>query len=399
MRDTTVNFPIKDSADKYTADRSILAPSGRDRQSDFENAKRWIWPGVVIAALWFILIDQLRLEWTVNTQYSYGWVMPILVAGLLLRRRTNGLPQSLVTSVTGQSNASEVRLVAFLILPCRVVLEANPDWATPKWLLAFSIIALTLLIVLRSEGPTRMLYFAFPICFMLVAVPWPLGLENPVIQGLTRANVSATIEVLSWFGIPATQHGNTVEIAAGIVGVNEACSGIRSFHSSIMEALFLGEFFLLRFGWRLLLVPIGLLTAFVFNVCRTTLLTGLAAHKGIGAISKYHDETGMTILLACTAVMWGIAWLIHRREKDPERRRGKNSRRPATAGAEIDSVSVRSFPAPHFQSLRGLCVALLVWLLLVELGCEAWYRAHEMRAGQGAEWTLNWPPQGLGFRE
>lgn len=407
MRDTIVNDPIKNPANSAKdAERPALVRSGSDEQSDSGKAKRWVWPAVVIAALWFILIDQLRLEWTINTQYNYGWVMPILAAGLLLRRRSEGLPQSLATGAIGQNYATVLQLVrflsaicAFLILPCRLVLEANPDWATPKWLLAGSVIALTLLIVLRSEGPVRMLHFAFPICFMLVAVPWPPSLENPVIQGLTRANVGATIEVLSWFGIPAAQHGNTVEIAAGIVGVDEACSGIRSFHSSIMMVLFLGEFFLLRLGWRLLLVPVGLLTAFGFNVCRTALLTGLAAHKGIAAIGKYHDEAGLTILLACTAVMWVIVWLIHRREKGQARRRGDGGWQPAAAGAQISSVSTRSSSVSYFQSVRRLCVVLLVWLVIVELGCEAWYRAHEIHAGQGPDWTLSWPPREPGFHE
>ena len=407
MRDTVVNDPIKDPANvAKDAERPALVRSDSDEQLDSGKAKRWVWPAVVIAALWFILIDQLRLEWTINAQYSYGWVMPILAAGLLLRRRSNGLPQPLVTPAIGRGCATARRLFpflfticAFLVLPCRLLLEANPDWATPKWLLAGSVIALTLLIVLRYEGRTRMLHVAFPIAFMLVAVPWPPGLENPVIQGLTRANVGATIEVLSWLGIPAAQHGNTVEIAVGIVGVDQACSGIRSFHSSIMMVLFLGEFFLLRFGWRLLLVPLGLLTAFGFNVCRTILLTGLAAHKGIAAIGKYHDEAGLTILLACTAVMWVIAWLLHRRKKGQARRRGDSGCQPTAGGAQLGSVSTRSFPVPHFQSVRRLCVVLLVWLVMVELGCEAWYRAHEIRTGQGQDWTVNWPPREPGFRE
>lgn len=408
MSDTTVNLRIKDPAHAAKdAERPAFVQSGCGEKPDSGKAKRWVWPAAAIVALWFILINQLRLEWTINTQYSYGWVMPILAAGLLLRR-SSGLPQSVVTRAIGRSYATAVQLVpflfavcAFLILPYRFVLEANPDWATPKWLLAGSVVSLTLIIILRAEGPTRMLHFAFPIAFMLVAVPWPPGLENPVIQGLTRLDVRATIEILSWLGIPATPHGNTVEIAVGIVGVDEACSGIRSFHSSIMMALFLGEFLLLRFGWRLLLLPIGLLTAFGFNVCRTTLLTGLAAHKGIAAIGEYHDEAGLTILMACTAVMWVIAWLLHRREKAQARRHDDSTLKLTAARAEeeIGSASVLNCPVPHFQLLRGLCVALIAWLVIVELGCEAWYRAHEIHSGKGPDWTLNWPPQEPGFRE
>src|SRR5580658_5268734 len=36
--------------------------------------------------LWFRLIRNLAVEWTTNPQYSYGWVVPFLCLGLLLRR-------------------------------------------------------------------------------------------------------------------------------------------------------------------------------------------------------------------------------------------------------------------------------------------------------------------------
>src|SRR4051812_41539110 len=36
--------------------------------------------------LWSILINQLRGEWELNPQYSYGWVVPFLCFGLLVRR-------------------------------------------------------------------------------------------------------------------------------------------------------------------------------------------------------------------------------------------------------------------------------------------------------------------------
>ena len=35
-----------------------------------------------LGCLWFRLINNLRLEWATNPQYSYGWVVPILCLGL-----------------------------------------------------------------------------------------------------------------------------------------------------------------------------------------------------------------------------------------------------------------------------------------------------------------------------
>ena len=51
------------------------------------------------------------------------------------------------------------------------------------------------------------------------------------------------VEVLGWTGIPAIQHGNLIEVGTGTVGVSEACSGIRSFQTSLMISLFFGEFY------------------------------------------------------------------------------------------------------------------------------------------------------------
>ncbi len=43
----------------------------------------WLLP---LAWLWFVLINDLRVEWTVNPQYSYGWAVPFLCAFLVWQR-------------------------------------------------------------------------------------------------------------------------------------------------------------------------------------------------------------------------------------------------------------------------------------------------------------------------
>src|SRR5471030_2505640 len=47
---------------------------------------KWALLVLPLGYLWFHLIDNLRLEWSSNPQYSYGLVVPLLVIGLLLRR-------------------------------------------------------------------------------------------------------------------------------------------------------------------------------------------------------------------------------------------------------------------------------------------------------------------------
>jgi len=108
------------------------------------------------------------------------------------------------------------------------------------------------------------------------------------------------------------QHGNVIEVSTGVVGIDDACSGIRSLQSSLMISLFFGEFYRMKWFRRALLVPVSFILAILFNICRTSFLTLIAARKGVDAISRYHDEAGLSILLACTAAMWGWRGLLEK---------------------------------------------------------------------------------------
>lgn len=103
-----------------------------------------------------------------------------------------------------------------------------------------------------------------------MAVPWPSVLEDPLIQGLTRADAGATAELIGWFGVPAMAHGNVIEVATGQVGIEDACSGIRSFQATLMIALFLGEFYSLCAWRRVIFVVAGFALSMQF--CATTVV-------------------------------------------------------------------------------------------------------------------------------
>ena len=45
------------------------------------------WPVfAVLGALWFFAVRQLRFDWTINPQYTYGWTVPFLSAYLFAER-------------------------------------------------------------------------------------------------------------------------------------------------------------------------------------------------------------------------------------------------------------------------------------------------------------------------
>jgi len=333
--------------------------------------------------IWFHLINNLRLEWSTNPQYSYGWVVPFLCLTLLLRR-WQAAPE--VKNHTTELPARKLTILAFILLaslylPTRLLEEATPEWRPIQFSFCIEAIGLTLCAIYLSLGRGRLMQTAFPICFFFVAVPWPTLIEQPVIQSLTRMNSSIVVELVGWVGVPALQHGNIIEVGTGSVGVTEACSGIRSFQTSLMLSLFFGEFFGLGIFRRLMLVPAGSILAMAFNVCRVFFLTMVAAKKGVAATAEYHDPAGLMITLVCTAGLWGLALLFKRFEPQLQSCQ-------LTATTEDRPVNKLRFASSTFQRFG---IALLLWLVAVEVGTELWYRGLESHLAKSPQWSVSFP--------
>jgi exosortase/archaeosortase family protein len=151
------------------------------------------------------------------------------------------------------------------------------------------------------------------------------------------------------------------------------------------------------FGWgrRLLLIPISLALAMVLNLCRASLLTWIAAKKGVAAIAQYHDEAGLTILLVCTAILWGIAWLFNRWNASSLAKR--ESQKAAGTGG-LDPVGEEA-GKQIWRRVNRLGLILIIWLVIVESGVELWYQVRESRIKPGPMWTVNFPVTNPTFKD
>jgi exosortase/archaeosortase family protein len=185
-----------------------------------------------------------------------------------------------------------------------------------------------------------------------------------------------------------------IEVATGMVGIDEACSGIRSFQSSLMISLFFGEFYALSRSRRWLLVLAGFVFSMAFNVGRMFILTLVAAKKGVPAISQYHDPAGVTIAITCTLALWGLAVLL-KKQKAENKNEFQLSPLAAPKSDEGESrqsgAEAEAFPISAFKNVRGLAISLLIWLVLVEAGVQLWYRHLESQLKPGPTWSVNFP--------
>ncbi|MEO6872353.1 MAG: exosortase/archaeosortase family protein [Chthoniobacterales bacterium] len=328
--------------------------------------------GLAFGFLWLEIIHQLGSEWSLNPQYGYGWTVPFLAA-FLLWQRWSARPDSSAPDFPGLTICLTV-IAALILFPARLVAVANPDWRLLDWIMALAVVAISLGGIYLTGGVGWLRHFAFPILFFLVAVPWPVQLEQLVVQHLMRADAAITIGLLNFIGTLALQHGNVIELSTGQVGIDDACTGVRSLQATFMVALFLGAFYRMTPRRRVLLVVAGACLAFVCNIGRTFLLCEVAANDGIAAIQRWHDPAGFTILGICLFVLWGMSlWL--QPKAAPSRRR---------------------IAAPFHLRSFGWPLALLVWLCLTESVVAFWYAPKSAETSQ--PWSVSWPTSEPGYQ-
>lgn len=332
---------------------------------------------LLFALIWFELIKQLKAEWWLNPQYNYGLVVPLL-ALYLFWKRWQSRPAPSEPASRGIATVV-ILLCAAAFCPIRFIAEANPDWRLLSWSLAFAAAAISLSILYLAGGSGWARHFAFPVLFFLVSVPWPVRIEQIVIQDLMRMVTAINVTFLQLAGVPALQHGNVIEVGAGFIGIEEACSGVRSLQATLMVSLFLGELYSFRISRRLILIAIGALLAFLCNVVRTAILVWAGTTKGTQSIETWHDPAGLTILMVCLFGLW-IASLIMMR-------RGAS----AVFAANMDQAGWQ----PHFNFALFGMVAL--WFLLVEASVQLWYRTHQNFTS--AHWAVNWPESESNYKK
>lgn len=336
----------------------------------------WKWLGsshsllvIGLAGCWFELFKLLSTDWDVDPQYNYGYLVPFLGASLLWRRWPDRPPTAPVQTPW---LLLPIALLLLLQLPLALIGEANPEWRMVYWTAGFQVTALTGCFLYRWGGLKWLWHFGPAVLFMLVAIPWPSGWESLVIQGLMRLVAGLTIDTVGWLGIPAVQHGNLIQISVGVVGIDEACSGVRSLQSALMVSLFLGE--MQRFSWwrRGLLLVSSLLLVLVANVGRTTTLVWLAAREGLPQMQVWHDTVGTAVMVIVLPSLVGLAWLMQSRSKPLE-------------ALVVDGTQSR------LTTPLWLALALLGWLLAVQVATEEWYRQHEGLLIPSPRWSVAWP--------
>lgn len=258
------------------------------------------------------LVSKAQWFWRHRPDLQFGWIV-LLLSVFLLWDQWHKRPVTVFRP--------RWPLFCFGLFGCGLLFVAQIYHAAygmmPALLMGFcaAVYAVAAANIHYVYGWKGLRFFAFPILFLAIALPMPSFIYGAVVNGLQHKVATINVEILNIVGVPARRIGSLIQLPNGTVGVDEACSGIRSLQSTIMATLFIGYLMLKNRFLQFALLTSGILLAVVGNLVRSLYLSLTANAKGVAAIAQVHDTAGWSILLFTAGGVALLAWLLAKLEK------------------------------------------------------------------------------------
>ena len=311
---------------------------------NFKNLPKTVLYAISLIALMggFVIWDQ-SYWWSSRDDYSFGYLVPLFSLYVLYDRKEiilafiSGNNQEDLLSCSPDTSvipkcADYLALIAFIAgsvlffvggLLRAATMPQNP--ATLAVSMGFSLVFLSTVFIfsktlLTDEDSTAPLkkrlaftfLFLFPALIWLISAPLVSVLETKLRVFLLTQVTIIVFTVMDTLGYVIERQGNVLLLPEGVVGVEEACSGIRSLTACLFAGSFLAAVYLKPLWKKLLLIIMAMIFAIVTNLFRSGFLTFYAYYNGsdaindhwvlplIGDIGSVHDVMGMAVLVLTT---------------------------------------------------------------------------------------------------
>jgi exosortase A len=286
----------------------------------WKQLRKFGWQGFLLVAvlvtLYAPVLVRLVRQWNNDSDYSHGFLVPFVSAYLIWQRR-----EKLAQVLRRPSNWGLVVVLFSLGLLFLGTLGAE------LFLTRVSIIGTICGLIVYFSGWGVLQAMAFPLAFLLFAVPIPVIVYNEIVfplQFIASRFATGCLEALNLF--PIMREGNVLIMPGMRLEVVEACSGIRSLMSLL--ALAAGYGYLaeksvpVRWFLFLAMVPLAIISNGT-RVMITALMTNYIGPKA--AEGFMHEFSGWVIFVVATALFLGLHSLtvaVRKRfgwmPKDPE---------------------------------------------------------------------------------
>lgn len=269
----------------------------------------FLWSPVVVVVVW--LIEKASWYWINRPDMQFGWVVPVL-AGYVLFEVWRDRPEIKTQWRGGILVGLVLGMICLFVTQIYQAAYGLTSTSMSGLGIGYIFVVFSYLAYLYGLWGVRV--FGFGFAFLLVSLPLPNSLQAGIIAVLQSFISNITVEFLLLIGIAAELQGSLIHLPKGIVGIDEACSGIRSLQSSAMVSLFIGYLSLRKWISRCALLMAGVVAAVLGNLIRVFWLSWAASTRGLDAVDITHDTAGWSILLFTIVGVGAFSWLFGRLE-------------------------------------------------------------------------------------
>ncbi|NGZ96165.1 MAG: VPLPA-CTERM-specific exosortase XrtD [Nitrospira sp. WS110] len=309
---------------------------------------------LIVALLGYMYADSLRFvvaQWG-SDDYSHGFFVPLISSFLIWQRRHRLATVGMAPSWWGP-----------VVVLVGLLLYLLGDYATLYVLLHLSLWVVIVGLTLSFIGPAAVRELAFPLSYLLAAIPLPVFLYNALSSQLQLWSSALGVGFLQLVGVTAFREGNVIDLGPVQLQVAEACSGIRYLFPLTSLALLCAYLFRDRMWKRLLLVLSALPISVLVNGFRIGIVGILVEFYGPQAAEGFlHLFEGWVLFMATLGLlvleMWALSLV-----QPPPGSTGWSSQ--FTWQEERESIPLRPSPAESASAERPMVPAYLGSLALV----------------------------------
>jgi len=273
----------------------------------------WAILAVLTTVLGYLYADSLRFlgEAWLEDNNSHGLFIPVIALYLIW------LQWQALESVEHRGSWWGLSIVAAGLF-VYVVGEFAAMYAVVHVSLWLVIVGL----LVCAIGLTGIRVLAFPLAYLLAAIPWPTFLQGELSSRLQLWSSALGVEFLHAVGVTAHREGNVIDLGPTQLQVVEACSGLRYLFP--LTALTLLAVYLYRESlWkRAVLVLSGIPISILLNGFRIGVIGVLVGTYGQAAAEGFtHFFEGWIFFVASLALLCAEIWVLARVGSSASRRR------------------------------------------------------------------------------
>ncbi|MDR3748947.1 MAG: exosortase/archaeosortase family protein [Acidobacteriota bacterium] len=255
------------------------------------------WQGLllvgVLVALYAPVLRILVDQWYHDPDYSHGFLVPLLSAYLIWQRRDK---LSLV--------ARRPSMWGVFVVVMSIGLLFLGSLGAELFLARISLLGTICGLIVYFCGLAVLRAMAFPIAFLLFAIPIPVIIYNEIVfplQFVASRFATRSLEILNLF--PIMREGNVLIIPGMTLEVVEACSGIRSLMSLLALAAGYGYLVERNTAVRWFLIVAMVPLAIISNGTRVMITAIMANYIGPQAAEGFmHEFSGWVIFVVATVL-------------------------------------------------------------------------------------------------